>query len=770
MQQRKYRNALLILLALFCCRVLGQALVAFFNVPFLPPMDEWFSGFLPYPQLLSCQICIILLYGKVCIDFARGRGYFVEPKPRLSAFLLRFGSIYLTVMIARYAIRMGLYPAERWTGGSIPIFFHWVLATFLLVLGAYHRSVVHRLRSTVDQVSTTTLPESPRKTSKALSRLANFAVALCLITAGIFWIAWQLFPSIVAHQLGLRPAVYAVRLQQHVQLLLTDGVTLNADVFHPVHCDRTPTILIRIPLSVSLKNSFYENLMGRLWAERGYTVVVQGTRGRFGSGASYYPLKNERKDGLETLNWLSKQRWFNGQIATWGGSAFGYTEFAICDQENPGPSVLQVYESTSNFYDMFYPGGAFSLSSALCWALNSQGKEDRNDWPSAREINIGVNGFPEVDADRRSVGQVIPFFRDWALHNQRDSYWFNLDATKYTEKIKSPILLICGWYDPFLPAELNDYARIKSSSVTSTIRRTRLIIGPWAHASEVMFPDGSRSEQFRPFSLATSLPWFDDVLGVDSAQHGNDKGPVRIFVVGKNIWRSENEWPLTRTQYTPFYLDSAGTANSASGTGRLSKTISAGSCLQDQYIYSPLDPVPTAGGPIIGSTAGIACQNTIESRMDVLVYTSDGVETDTEVTGPIEAVLYINTSSKCTDFTAKLVDVYPDGRAFNVCDGILRRRYKPLTNTLDKARRGCSPEEIKIELWPASIVFRRGHHIRLEISSSNFPRFDRNPNTGNSIPTETRTIAATQIVYHGGKYPSRLILPIIPASPSSTAL
>jgi hypothetical protein len=228
--------------------------------------------------------------------------------------------------------------------------------------------------------------------------------------------------------------------------------------------------------------------------------------------------------------------------------------------------------------------------------------------------------------------------------------------------------------------------------------------------------------------------------------------------MGKNEWRSEQEWPLARTQYVPYFLSSVGQANSAAGNGTLTTSVPIAQEPVDSYTYDPLHPVPTAGGAMIGPAAGIVRQNDIEVRHDVLVYTTPSLNQDMEVTGPISLILYVSTTAPNTDFTAKLVDVHEDGSAFNISEGILRRSYQEV--------HGPSAErtyEIRLELWPTSMVFFKGHRIRLEVSSSNFPRFDRNPNTGNRIASEVNVIPARQTVRHGRVYPSRLILPIIPA-------
>jgi putative CocE/NonD family hydrolase len=229
--------------------------------------------------------------------------------------------------------------------------------------------------------------------------------------------------------------------------------------------------------------------------------------------------------------------------------------------------------------------------------------------------------------------------------------------------------------------------------------------------------------------------------------------PVKIYVMGENVWRSEQEWPLARTQYVPFYLRSGGHANTATGDGRLTREPPDSTEPADTYVYDPRNPVPSRGGAMLGNRAGIALQDDVETRRDVLAYTSEPLQQDMEVTGPISAVLHVETDAPSTDFTAKLVDVHADRKAYNVSDGILRRAY---------AQSAAGPTEIAIELWPTSMLFRRGHRIRVEVSSSNYPRYDRNPNTGGDIPTERTTVGARQSVHHGPAAPSRIILPVIP--------
>lgn len=740
-QLRRYALALWILLALFVLRVAGQLLIAVGFGEFLPPWEEWFSGFVPYSQLLASQIVIITLFAKVCIDFTRGRGFFVVPRSWLSVGLLAFGSVYLAIMVVRYVIRMTLYPPERWTGGSIPIFFHWVLASFLLVVGAYHRRSARR----------------PRPPSHEIRTRIIGAVAWLSILLGVsLWIAYQLAPTIVAAMLGARRAGYAVRIERGVAMTTRDGVTLVSDVYHPVRAGVTPTILVRIPFSKTTVNSLFATVVGRFWAERGYTVVIQGTRGRYESGGRHYPLRNEREDGLDTLDWLQRQPWFDRRLGMWGGSAFGYTQWAIADHlpaPPAGRSALMVQICSTDFHSMFYPGGAFSLSSALFWAVRSRGSED--EWPEREALERGFNGFPLIHADDRSVGN-ISFFDDWVKHPRRDAYWQAIDGKDRPATLQAPAMLMAGWFDPFLPSQLADFVRIRRHARPEVAAATRLIVGPWAHAETVPLPGGVQNRNYRLESLSPSIPWFDRHLRTLGAGV-QPEAPVRLYLMGANIWRDEQEWPLARARETSWYLRSGGRANSASGDGRLTSEAPTEGDTPDTFVADPKNPVPTRGGAMLGYGAGVFPQNDVEARNDVLIYSTSSLTEDLEVTGPISAILYVATSAPSADFTAKLVDVHPDGVAYNVSDGILRRAYQPNSDPA-----ATEPTRVEIMLWPTSIIFRQGHRIRLEISGSNFPRFDRNPHVGDPIATAMAPAVATHAVYHGSTTPSRIVLPVVP--------
>ncbi|MBH0187215.1 MAG: CocE/NonD family hydrolase [Nitrospira sp.] len=550
---------------------------------------------------------------------------------------------------------------------------------------------------------------------------------------------------------GVRPATHTVEIKRGQSFVARDGVTLLADIYRPLGLATMPTILVRIPLTRTASNQIRADVIARYWAKRGYTVVIQGTRGRYGSGGEFYPLIHERADGLETLKWLQDQEWFDGRLAMWGGSSFGHTQWSVADQVSPGASALHVHIVSTNFRRMFFPGEAFALESALYWTIRSRGAEDRT--VDVGDLERAVRTLPVHEADDRAIGDT-EFYNDWLRHKDNREFWEAIDGRDRAQTLQAPILLLAGWYDPFLPGQLDDFKVIADRTTSSVGSKSRLIVGPWGHATSIRVPGMETEIPYRESTLESSLPWFDFHLKVTTDRLTMSR--VRLFVMGENRWRDEQEWPLARTVYTPYYFHSAGHANTVEGDGRLKGEVPTEDEASDQYVYDPLDPVPTRGGAMLGDRSGIITQNEVESRNDVLVYSTAALTKPLEVTGPLHAVLYVGTDAPSTDFTVKLVDVHPDGVAYNVSDGILRREYPRAVDS------GREPIEIKVELGPTSHVFLAGHRLRVEVSSSNFPRFDRNLNTGKDPSLAIKAQVAHQVFFHQATYPSHILLPIIP--------
>lgn len=565
---------------------------------------------------------------------------------------------------------------------------------------------------------------------------------------------------------------YGVLMENNAQVRMRDGVALSTDIYRPDAPGKFPALLWRTPYS---NNGAGDVEQSRWYAQRGYVVVVQDVRGKYDSGGVYTAFRDEANDGYDTDEWIGIQPWSNGKIGAMGGSYLGYTEIAQGVRNSKYLTTMSASVTTSDvFNNWVYSDGALFLGFAMPWgAIVMDGHVMQNsgayDWPEV------FRHLPLATMDR-AAGHTNQDFRDWLKHPRaNDPFWKGASLENEFKDIAVPFLVIDGWYDLFLRGALQDDIEIRKHGTSELARKgKRLMIGPWSHdtgvrniapGSATTGPD--RSIDFGPqaelLPRKVYLRWNDHWLkGIDNGV--DTEPPVKIFVMGENYWRFENEWPLARTQYTRYYIGSGGKANSAVGDGTLSTAPPSASAATDRFTYDPASPMPTLGGNICCSTvpAGPWDQRKAELRTDVLVYTTPVLTQAVEVTGPILMKLFAATSAKDTDWTAKLVDVHPDGYAQNIQDGIIRARYRngklAPASLLDENK----VYEYNIDLWATSNVFLPGHQIRLEISSSNFPRFDRNLNTGEDPFTGTRMQKAQQTIYHSARYPSHIVLPIIP--------
>jgi putative CocE/NonD family hydrolase len=342
-------------------------------------------------------------------------------------------------------------------------------------------------------------------------------------------------------------------------------------------------------------------------------------------------------------------------------------------------------------------------------------------------------------------------------HPGYDGFWLSISTKERVANVKVPVFSVGGWYDNFVESDLQAMTALRKASGVH-----RILIGPWAHDLRYKFPGVDFGPESTIPLRGLQLQWFDQWLkGKDTPVMS--QAPVRIFVMGVNEWRDEKEWPPARARYTEFYLESGGHANTAAGDGTLGRKPQRDDA-PDRYTYDPMKPVPTRGGAVCCNPKvfpwGPMDQTPVERRRDVLVYSSHPLRRDVEVTGPVKVVLYASTSARDTDFTAKLVDVFPDGHARNLTDGILRLRYRDSIAKPIPAKPG-QIYRLQVDAGVTSNVFRKGHRIRLEISSSNFPRFDRNPNTGGPLADERQVRRAEQTVYHDAEHPSCVVLPVI---------
>jgi len=545
----------------------------------------------------------------------------------------------------------------------------------------------------------------------------------------------------------------SIHIQRDVMIPMRDGVKLAANITLPNKRGNFPVILVRTPYG---KDSD-EDDWGTYWAENGFGFVIMDCRGTGNSEGEWYPGINEKTDGIYTRSWILRQKWCNGNIGTTGGSYLGFTQFVSSTESTESlKAMFPIIPLIDWFNGGTYINGALSLGTAMGWGLSmarpSEGEdalidEDKWDWEKA------FRKLPLIDFDK-NIGIKLPWMRNWVKHPSYSDYWHGISLADVEKKCKIPLVTVSGWYDVFL----NQVLKYHSDAINKGKKNQYLIVGPWGHGPNYSAGERKFGENSKLDLEALQLKWFNHWLKGEKVNLGLP--PVKIYVMGKNYWRNENEFPLKRTKYVNYYLNSNRDANSLSGDGTLSQQIPSEES-SDTFVYDPENPVPTKGGSILFYEYGAFDQKKIEGRDDILVFTSESMKEELEITGWVKMIIYAATDSKDTDWTAKLVDVYPDGRAFNLCDGIIRARYR---KNLFKPEL-ITPNRIykyEIDLWATSNVFLPGHKIRVEISSSNFPRFDRNPNTGNKFGMDDKMKTARQTVYHGAEYPSHIILPVIP--------
>jgi putative CocE/NonD family hydrolase len=369
------------------------------------------------------------------------------------------------------------------------------------------------------------------------------------------------------------------------------------------------------------------------------------------------------------------------------------------------------------------------------------------------------------------VGRHARFYDDWLANPDYNGYWKPLNVEEMFDKIAIPVHTYGGWFDIFSQGTLRGYVGVSQKGANERARRgSNIVIGPWGHGSSRKTGDIDFGPTAHVDQQLLEVRWYDYWLkGIDNGLA--TEPPVKLFVIGRNEWVLEKEYPLARTQYRPMYFTSAGRANTDKGDGRLSWDKPGGSSATDTFQYDPADPVPSTGGNNCCGTptaAGPREQRPIESRQDVLIYTSDVLQDEIEVTGPVKVVLYAATDAVDTDFVAKLVDVYPDGTSYNMAEGAVRARYRESLSAPTLLKPG-EVYRYEIDLVGTSVAFLKGHRIRVHVTSSHFPQFDRNPNTGAPFGKSKEIKVARQTIYHDAERPSHVVLPVIPPRAAATS-
>jgi putative CocE/NonD family hydrolase len=568
-------------------------------------------------------------------------------------------------------------------------------------------------------------------------------------------------------------------VDHNVPVPMRDGTTLYADVYHPSGGGHYPVLLTRIPYGKH-KPRYRSMYLDPIRAvNRGYAVVIQDVRGRHVSQGEFYPYRHEPQDGYDTVEWCAAQPWCDGNVGMFGISYHGATQWLAAGEQPPALKAIVPGVTADTYYDSWtYLGGAFQLFWISHWVagfvLDNLGRH-ADDAPQAmaalrqwlRDPHAMARHLPLKDMP--ALRGLADYYYDWLEHPTYDAYWQALSPRERFHNVAVPALNIGGWFDGFLRGTVRCYAGMRQQGATEVARRQQhLLIGPWLHgpmppayAGQGYFGAGAAADAIDLQGM--HLTWFDHWLkgennGVDA------EPPVYIFVMGDNVWRSAEAWPPPGVQTQTYFLRSEGRANTLQGNGRLSLDPPRPGEPPDRYLYNPVNPVPTLGGAHLSGLpgvfeVGVQEQRPVAAREDVLVYTSEALERDTEVTGEVSLVLWAVTSAPDTDWTAMLVDVHPDGRAYNVCDGILRASYRTSLQHTIPVQPG-EAYQYRIDLGPTSMVFRQGHRLRLTVSSSNFPAYARNLNSGGGHHETSEPCPALQTVLHDAEYPSCLLLPV----------
>lgn len=574
-------------------------------------------------------------------------------------------------------------------------------------------------------------------------------------------------------QLSAQQVPATPHIERNVTMKTRDGVTLRADIYSPAAEGKYPVLLQRTPYNKDGASDFAMQAVAR-----GYIVVVQDVRGRYASDGEWYPFKYEMNDGYDTIEWAASLHDSNGKVGMFGGSYVGATQMLAAVTHPPHLAAICPVVTASNYHENWaYQGGAFEQWFNESWTtglaqdtLNRKIRKEAE--PDQGEMVLPLTEYPVIQSKMQtdsveSAHELAPYFADWARHPEYDDYWKQWAIAERYGQIQVPALTIAAWYDIFQGGSFLNYEGMRDHAGNEAARKgQRLLVTIGGHAGggrkigSVDF--GPAASEFNEHAL--TLDWYDYILQGKQNEFSTDKR-VKLFVMGENKWRWEDDWPIKRATETKFYLHSDGKANSSAGKGSLSMSTPQTEPA-DSFIYDPQKPVPTVGGPLCCGAyrgkLGPEDQSEVEKRNDVLVYTTQPLDKDTEITGHVKLILYAKSSAVDTDFTGKLVDVGPDGFARNVTEGILRARYRESTLGSAKLLKPGEVYKYEIDLLSTSNVFLKGHTIRLEVSSSNFPRFDRNLNTGKDAGSSSTMIKATNSIYHDGEHASVLLLPLVP--------
>lgn len=571
----------------------------------------------------------------------------------------------------------------------------------------------------------------------------------------------------------ISPQKFEVISELNQNAPMRDGISLKVDIFRPQSDEQFPAIVYLTPYNKSGNTA-----RAQLFASRGYVVINADTRGRFESGGDWDPFSPlHKQDGYDLVEWAAAQPWSTGKVGMFGLSYMGWTQWWTATQAPPSlKCIVPEVAPPDNFYNCPSQNGIY-----VCWMMDWAGMvSGRNPHAAgpgpyggfAVNREAAYRNLPYIDFEKTRHHLPTEWWSKWILQNTAEGeYWKAIAYQKPEEyqRVQVPSLAATGWFDANFPGTPSNYLAMKKYGATEEARHPRMVIGPWEHI--INTHRVAAGIDFGPQAIIDwngyVCRWFDYHL--KGVQNGIlEDPPIHLFVLGRNEWRTATEWPLPETQWTKYFLHSGGKANSSSGDGTLS-TLAPGDEPSDEYTYDPENPTPSADFQN-GHIDGPRDVQQSASRDDVLVYTTPVLESDVEVIGPITAQLFASTSAKDTDWMVRLCDVSPDGRSSFLAEGVMRARHRdPDNNGAFNAHQLSLIEPNKvypyvIEFWrPTGNRFLAGHRIRVEISSSYYPYYLRNLNTGeDNIGLATMLVVARQRVLHNSSHPSHIVLPVIP--------
>lgn len=612
-----------------------------------------------------------------------------------------------------------------------------------------------------------------------MTKLLVVVIAASMLIAAAAWAYREQSRLIGALPVPMRDTIrglrHGFRVTRDVRIPMPDDVTLAANVYRPTSAPPPyPTVLVRLPYD---KNQYGEAVAtGEFFARHGYAVVTQDSRGKFNSEGIFTPSRRDDSDGSATIDWIATQPWSNGKVGTYGCSSLGESQVMLARTRNPHHAAMISQGSggaigtAGNRYTFFgqFEGGIWNLASGFGWFFDNGSKERGHPRPPPVDHGAVLNELPTIDLVRRYRKDPTDY-EAFISTPFSDPFWRELGYISDEDRFATPALMVNSWQDQTV-ADTFALAEVMRRNADSEELRENLhvIVGPGNHcalheAFDVGVGDFRVGEQARKPYFEWYLAWFDHWLR-DRSSPLPDLPRYYVYVMAEDRWIKAESWPPAGTRVEPWYLASERAANGVSGDGRLGRTTPQGEGADD-YVYDPARPVPTLGGPIcctgkLNTRSGIVDQRAVEERGDVLVYTSAALEDGLRIVGPLQARLFVESSALDTDLMVKLADVAPDGVSYNVQEGALRLRYRDGYTQPARLVPG-QVYDVTVDMRAIAHYFKPGHRVRIQITSSNFPRLERNLNTGGRNYDETEAVVAHNRIWHGSQYPSAILLPVL---------